>query len=368
MIEGRTEGNSALRCGSREPPSDAAGPIVAMPADDSGRAEWEAYVAGAAGAELYHDYRWRPLIERLFGHRTLYLIARDAHRVRGVLPLVRLKSRLFGDFMVSLPYLNYGGVLADSPAGRDALLAEATRHAGELGVEHIELRHRDVRDLDWPAREDKVAMILELPDSENALWTSFKPKLRSQIRRPEKEGAVVRKGGPELVGDFYAVFARNMRDLGTPVYPKSFFEAIVGTFAREATVLVVDLEGTPVAAGLVLAHRGTLEIPWASSLREANRAGVNMLLYWAALREAIARGLRRFDFGRSSKDSGTYRFKQQWGARPQQLRWHYWLSEGRALPQLTPNNPKFRAAIAIWRRLPVPIANVLGPRIVKNLP
>jgi FemAB-related protein (PEP-CTERM system-associated) len=237
-----------------------------------------------------------------------------------------------------------------------------------MGVGHIELRHRSEPTLDWPSRNEKVAMVLDLPDTEEALWRGLGSKLRSQIRRPQKEGASVRTGSAELLTDFYVVFARNMRDLGTPVYPKHFFEALLRAFPSEAKLHVVYLNDAPVAAGFVLAHRSTLEIPWASSLRRANRAGVNMLLYWSALRDAVARGFCYFDFGRSTKESGTQRFKSQWGARTQQLLWHYWLPAGKPLPGLTPSNPRYRTAIALWRRLPVSVANVLGPHIVRHLP
>jgi serine/alanine adding enzyme len=350
--------------------ASAAGPdrVVIAEAIEADREAWNEFVAKSAGAELYHDYRWRRLIETVFHNECRYLIARDGAQVRGVLPLVRLNSRMFGDFFVSVPYLNYAGILADSPAVGRALLDAAASRARELGVGHIELRHRAEPQLDLPAREDKVAMLLELPDSQEALWRGFDSKLRSQIRRPEKAGATTRSGGAELLGDFYAVFARNMRDLGTPVYSPRFFEAIVAAFPSEARVHVVDLAGRPVAAGITLAHRSTVQIPWASSLREANKASVNMLLYWSVIREAIARGFRSFDFGRSSNDSGTYRFKQQWGAHPQQLRWYYWLADGEAVPHLNPTNPKYRIAIAVWQRLPVALANVLGPTIARHLP
>jgi serine/alanine adding enzyme len=340
-----------------------------MREDGSRQTEWREYVERAAGAELYHDHRWRSLIEGLFGHRAYYLFAADGSgRFRGVLPLLRLKSRLFGDFLVSLPYVNYAGVLADSTAARDALLAEAARLAQELELAHVELRHRGEPSLEWPHRDDKVTMLLDLPGSGDALWKRFKPKLRAQIRRAEKAGAEAGHGGPELLDDFYAVFARNMRDLGTPVYPKRFFAAILETFPRETRIVVVRLSGRPVAAAFLLSHRDRLEIPWASSLREHNPAGVNMLLYWSVLEYAADASFRTFDFGRSSRDSGTYRFKAQWGAEPQPLRWHYWLPQGRELPRLNPSNPKYRAAISLWRRLPVPVANLLGPGIVKNLP
>jgi serine/alanine adding enzyme len=330
---------------------------------------WQDYVAQAAGASLYHDYRWRSVFERVLGCRCHYLTARDADGVvRGVLPLARLKSVVFGDFLVSLPYVNYGGVLADTPAARVALVTAAEQLAAALGVQHVEYRHSAALDLTLPLRTDKVAMLLDLPPSSEVLWERLGGKLRAQIRRPEKAGATARSGSKELLSAFYEVFARNMRDLGTPVYPRRFFAAILEAFPAEARLHIVDLGGRPVAAGLVLAHRGVAEIPWASSLREANRDSVNMLLYWSVLREAVAQGCTRFDFGRSSKDSGTFRFKAQWGAQAQQLYWHYWLAPGQALPMLTPGNPKYRLAIALWRKLPLPVANLLGPHIVKHLP
>jgi len=332
-------------------------------------AEWCAFVAASPRAELYHDLRWRDIIRDVFRGECHYLLARGAAGdVCGALPLVRLRSRLFGDFLVSLPYFNYGGVLATTSSAERALVGAAASLAGKLGSTHVELRHRASQVLDLPARDDKVTMLLDLPDSEDALMRSFKPKLRSQIRRPEKAGATVRAGGAELVADFYSVFARNMRDLGTPVYPRGLFDAVLRAFPEAAKIFVVDHGAQPVAAAFVVGHRSVLEIPWASSLREANNIGVNMLLYWSVLRDAVARGYRRFDFGRSTKDSGTYRFKEQWGAVPHQLRWHYWLSSGRELPRLNPSNPKYRFAISVWQRLPVSVANVLGPRIVKHLP
>lgn len=342
--------------------------LRAAPVDRSQGADWDAFVAATPDAELYHDYRWRALIEDVFGHETYYLAARDRTDVLGVLPLARLRSRLFGDFLVSLPFFNYGGVLAASERARRALTEAAAALGRSLGVRHVELRHRAGVELEWPAREDKVALSLALPGDEDALFKSFTSKLRAQIRRPQKVGATARTGGIELLDDFYRVFATNMRDLGTPVYARRFFAAVMERFAGEARIFVVDLGGRPVAASLTLTHRGTMEVPWASSLREANKDGVNMLLYWAMLQAAVEQQCARFDFGRSTADSGTYRFKLQWGAQPEALRWHYWLASGGELPQINPDNPKYAAAIAVWKRLPLPVANVLGPHVVKFLP
>ncbi len=330
---------------------------------------WDAYVAAHPAGSLYHQSRWGRLVEGLFGHASSYWAAWEGARLVGVLPLTRLRSRLFGDYMVSLPYVNYGGALADSPAVARQLMQAAAAKAAALGSSHIEFRDTVAWGGGWPVRTDKVAMELPLPADPEALWKAFGSKLRSQIRRPLKEAGVETVvGGSELVGPFYQVFSRNMRDLGTPVYPRRLFERIVQTFPAQTRIVLVRYRRRPAAAGFLLQAGDRREIPWASSLQEFNRLAVNMLMYWQALRVAIEARCRVFDFGRSSIDSGTYRFKRQWGAQPRQLYWHYWLAEGRPLPRLTPDNPRYRLAIRSWQRLPVPIANLLGPHIVRNLP
>ena len=282
--------------------------------------------------------------------------------------MVRLRSRLFGDFLVSMPYLNYGGVLAADAAAADALMDSAAAHARELGVSHLELRHWVNVKPQWPVRTDKVAMYLRLPDSPDALGKQLGSKLRSQIKRPQKEGATGVNGGRELLDEFYAVFSRNMRDLGTPVYSRSWFAAILDAFPNNTRVFVVRHGNKAVASALLIGDRGHLQIPWASSLREANSIGVNMLLYWNVLEYACSNGYEVFDFGRSTVDSGTFKFKKQWGAEPQQLYWHYWMRAGGEPPVMNPTNPKYRLAVAAWQRLPLVVANHLGPLIVRNLP
>ena len=341
-------------------------PVILSEPDDSA---WDDFVARHDGSSIYHLSAFRHIIAGQFRHEPHYLSARDnENNITGILPLIRLKSRLFGDYIVSMPYFNYGGVLGNSSDTEQHLMKAAADKAAELGCSHIEFRHTQSLPGDWPARTDKVVMKLGLPDSADMLWKHVGPKLRAQVRRPQKEGATARSGGVELLDAFYRVFSINMRDLGTPVYPKSFFAKLLRAFPAQAHILVVELQGRPVAAAFLLGFRDTLEIPWASSLRAMNKYSVNMLLYWEALEFAIEKGYRRFDFGRSSTDSGTYRFKKQWGAEPEQLYWHYWLSDGSEIPLLTPNNPKYRLAIRAWQNMPVFLANWLGPRIIKNLP
>lgn len=330
-------------------------------------ARWDGFVAGQASASAYHGWQWRDILTAEFGCEPHYLLAGTPDQVRGILPLIRLRSRLFGDFLVSLPFVNYGGCVAMDEAADTALMSAAGNLAGQLGVSHVEFREERPRP-GWAARTDKVAMLLELATTPEEQFAALGSKLRAQIRRPEKEGATTRIGGAELVPDFYRVFARNMRDLGTPVYARSLFGRIAETMPDRVRIAVVYLERRPVAAGFTLRHRDRVEIPWASSLRECNRVGVNMQLYWHILKHSIESGARVFDFGRSSVDAGTYRFKAQWGARPKQLHWHYWLKEGQPMPDLTPKSPKYALAIRAWQRLPVAVANVIGPRLVRGLP
>lgn len=331
--------------------------------------QWDAFAAASGAATIYHRWVWRDIVASVFGHETHYLaVQAPGGTISGILPLVRLRSFLFGDFMVGLPYFNYGGVVARSVAARDALLEAAIGLARERNCRHVELRQREPLPSGWPARVDKVAMVLALPQSPEELWKSLPSKVRTDARRPARRGISCEFGAAELLPEFYAVFSENMRDLGTPVYPVTFFKAILTALPANASLVVARNGSRAVAAGLLLEHAGGMEIPWASSLRSFNKLGANMFMYGRVLEHAIVRGCRSFDFGRSTIDSGTYLFKKQWGARPRQLYWNYWLRDGGELPHLRPDNPKFRAAVAVWRRLPLALANRLGPHLVKYLP
>jgi len=274
---------------------------------------------------------------------------------------------LFGDFLVSMPYFNYGGAVADHPLIEHKLINAANEHARRTGISYIEYRDSIPRD-DLPARTEKVNMVLSLPHDPDRLWNGFSSKLRAQIKRPQRERPTILFGGMECLEDFYTVFSRNMRDLGTPVYSKEFFRNILHAFPGESRIIIIHLNARPVAAGFLMSHGNRLEIPWASTIRDINHTSINMLLYWETLKWAILKRYSHFDFGRSSRDSGTFRFKQQWGAVPVQLYWHYWLGDNTDMPSLSPSNPKFALMIKIWKQLPITVTRWLGPMIVKNLP
>ncbi|MCA0911884.1 FemAB family XrtA/PEP-CTERM system-associated protein [Marinobacter nauticus] len=337
--------------------------------DWSRKAEIDQYVTSHEAASIWHTPSALDFIVHIYGHSARYLVATDeSNKIIGVFPLVQLNSRLFGNLIVSTPYYNYGGILADSPEVARRLLEEAIRWRNAIGSQSIELRHVNDSGLNCTKRQDKLTFWLPLPAEDQILWDSFQPKVRAQIRRGEKQKPDFLIGKHELLDEFYRVFSRNMRDLGTPVYEKAFFSGLLNYLSDNAWLVVVRMDRQPVGCAFITGFRGRMEIPWASTLREYNYTGINMMMYWRILKHAVSNGYQLFDFGRCSKDAGTYRFKQQWGAVPVQLNWDYALSEGAEPPGLNPDNPKFQFLIGVWKRLPVWVSRLIGPPVVKYLP
>lgn len=335
---------------------------------EDGRA-WDAYVSSHGNSTNYHMYGWREIIEKSFGHKTYYLAARgNDNEICGTLPLVYFKSALFGKFLVSLPFFNYGGILHSSDQAEAALFEASREIRKELDAVYFEFRHLYRNDRVTATKEHKVTMILDLESNEEMQWKSLNSKVRNQVRKAEKSGLKVITGQSDLLDEFYEVFCRNMRDLGTPVYSKSFFQNILEKFTKNSRIISIKLGERTVASGILLWFRDTLEVPWASSISDFRETCPNNLLYWEAIRFAIQKKLARFDFGRSTPEGGTYRFKKQWGAQPVQLYWQYLLEDGKKLPELNPDNPKYRLAIKMWQKLPVAVTKILGPPIVRNIP
>lgn len=343
-----------------------ASPIVVH--DEPSDARWDTYVARHPAASAYHFSAWARVISRTFGHETRYLSAESSRGIVGVLPLVIFRSRLFGRFAVSMPFLNYGGIIADAPEAETALLAAAAAEARRSALSYVELRHTRQLFPHLPYKRHKVAMVLSLEATADRQWQRLDRKVRNQVRKAEKSGLGVVQGGGELLPSFYSVFARNMRDLGTPVYALGFFQEILSAFPENTRIFCVHHDGRPIAASVAYWHGDTYEVPWASTVRDFNALCPNTLMYWELLRSAVGRGFRRFDFGRSTEGEGTYQFKRQWGAEPQPLIWEYWMADGRPLPDLSPRNRKFELAISAWRRLPVRLTLLFGPPIVRNIP
>jgi serine/alanine adding enzyme len=350
---------------------------------------WDEYVKGHPDGTHCHLTAWGRIIKETYNHAGYYLLARTGSKVVGVLPLVYLKGLMARGSLISMPFLDMGGVLGDSPEVEDQLLLKAISLANSLKTGVLELRHYELpgwtRQMNqaelisskgfcegegnpsYFIRQHKVRMLLPLPQEAETLTASFKSKLRSQIRKPIKEGCDAVIGGSELVDQFYQVFAVNMRDLGSPVHTKRLFVKVLEEFPHETRVFLVRKDGLAIAGSLVIGFRDTLFNPWASSLQRYGRMSPNMLLYWTMLEYACSNGFACFDFGRSSPDEGTFRFKEQWGALPHILNWGYISLNGRSIGDTTREKSRFQWASACWMRLPVPLTTIMGPKLRKGI-
>ncbi len=339
--------------------------LEVLPLDGDRRA-WDELVTRAECSSFCHLAGWREILADVLGAQCLYWQVVDADgALHGVLPLVRVRSRIFGHYLVSLPFLNYGGPLG-SQAAQDRLVQEAVTEARRTRADLLELRTRDPGGFDLPVSSRKITVLLPLPSDAEMLFTRFPAKLRSQIRRPMKEGLEVRFG-PEQREPFYEVFARTMRDLGTPVLPRAFFERVSATFADLVVFGVVYRGEQPLAAGCGFVWRGEFEMTWAGALRESRTFAANMFLYWTFMEQMIARGVRMFNFGRCTPGGGTHRFKKQWGSVDVPLPWLQWSARERTVMP-TPDRPAFRLASAVWRRLPLALTKKVGPVIARQIP
>lgn len=334
-------------------------------ADRGDSQRWDTYVLDRKDAGPYHLFAWKAAVEESYGHRSWYLMAEDEEqRTTGVLPLFLIKPPFFRGALVSLPFCDYGGALVSGKEALDALHHAALDHASRLHA-RLEIRLRDpdptlIGGSLMGAGAHKSRMILELPGSSDELWNSFKSKLRSQIKRPGKDGLQFVLGSVELVEDFYRVFTINMHDLGSPVHSRQWINAVMRSFGERARVGIVYAGSIPVAGGVILEINDLVAIPWASALQEYSRSSPNMLLYWGFLSYACDRGFKRFDFGRSTPGEGTYRFKEQWGAHPHPLYW-YGSGAGEGMRE-DMSSGKLREHVArIWARLPLPVVNHMGP-------
>lgn len=339
--------------------------------DASANDVFDAFVRSRPEGNAYQLAGWRRSVASAYGYTGQVLVARQGDEVLGILPLCKVTRPMGRPRWVSLPFCDLGGPLAVSSEVADALLARARRDAGPAGVNRLELR------CSAPAGENeaalagrKVRMVLDLPDSAAALMQSYPPKLRSQVRKAEKNGLTSeRTTNAAGLSEFYDVYSRNMRRLGSPPHSRAWFEAIHGHYSAggDMFIVIVRHEGKAVGAGWVLLCGDSAVIPWASTLADYNSLAPNMLLYWAIQSHLCESGVRQFDFGRSTFGEGTYKFKKQWGALPVALDWRDWDVQG-AAPILAPatngSASRLRPLIeSAWQRLPLAVTNSLGPKL-----
>ncbi len=327
---------------------------------------WDTFVAAHPDGTVEHLFAWHDIFRDVFGQSPIYLTATRGTQVIGVLPLVCVRSLILGRQVVSLPYASYSGLLCDDAAATDALVERARQIASAFGARRLELRNIGRHVPYSQCRTHKVGARLDLPRTVDALWTALDRKVRNQIRRAQKESLTVERGGANLVEDFYTVFTENMRDLGTPVFPKALFARAADLHG--ASVFVVRKDGVPVAASVTLTWRGRTLVPRASALRRYRQLSPNMLLYWGMLEAAVTDGASQFDFGRSTSGGGTHDFKLQWGAQDFPLHWETIPVDDRSAPSVPSTaSSHMDRLVQLWQRMPLPIANTLGPRLIRHI-
>jgi len=330
---------------------------------------WRPLLKSNSHAAMYCDPGMVEALSRGLGQAAYVIEARAGNEVVGVLPLIFLKGFLFGRFLVSLPYASWAGVVAGSEEVSHRLIDRAIELTHEVDADFLELRHLHLNRHPGLVEgvTDKVLMRLALSRDPGDNWKLLKSEVRTQVRKSMKNGLDLCWGGHELLDGFYAVFAHNMRDLGTPVYPKGLFRSMLDLNPSRAELGVVRMHGTPIAACLAVHGPGLTEISSAAALRAYRGTAANSLLYWRAIERAIERGQAAFDFGRSTPESPTFIFKSKWGAEPLPVVWQYHLRRGDT-QAMRPENKKFQLAIRLWRRLPVPVTRILGPMIARGIP
>lgn len=330
--------------------------------------ECDEFVRRKPSAKLEHMPAWSYMIQRTFGHRVFYLVARHDDVVQGVLPLTQIRSRLFGNRMISQAFSNYGGLLANDPSVLYMLYNRAIELTIEHGCESIEFRNIKPLPYDLESRADKITMYLQLTSDPDEIWRSFKPKVRNQVRKAEKSNLVATSGGLELLDDFYKVWTVRMRALGTPGYPRRLFRNIFETFPDNTRVFLVRLGELTVAAAFVYSFKGFVQIRWAATLVDYNRLCPNNLLYWSIMKHYCLAGASCFDFGRTTVNSSQHKFKKQWGAIEIPLHYQYWTRPGHKLSLAKPDNPKYEKKVEMWKKLPLWMTRLAGPYISRNLP
>jgi FemAB-related protein (PEP-CTERM system-associated) len=340
---------------------------VADLANAAERARIEAYVAAHPAAELFHRPQWSLAVEEGCRQRGHYLLAEDHGRPVGCLPLTEVRSPLFGNALVSVGFGTGGGPLADDPAIADALVRAGWALAGRRSCRSMELRGGPVP-AGWSAQDGIYAGFSKpLPQGDEAILRSIKRRHRS-IRRAAEFDLEIRRGSAEADrAMLYAVYCESVRNLGSPVYPRALFAAMLDRFGEDADILTVLRDGRPVASVLNFYFRDTVFPYWGGGTMAARDCFANELMYYQVMCHAARRGCARFDFGRSKVGTGSYAFKENWGFEPQPLVYAVRTADGAAARSVNPLDPKYRLQVALWKKLPLPLANRIGPHIARGL-
>jgi FemAB-related protein (PEP-CTERM system-associated) len=336
--------------------------------EENDAAAWDGFLASHSSASFYHLSGWTRVNGEALGHRCLQLAASRDGRVVGVLPLVLVSSPIFGRILCSMPFVNFGGPCAVDEGVAQALESAARARADELGVDYLELRCAGPLATELPSSLRKISMTISLAPDPETLWNAFTSKHRKNVKRAYKDELAVKSGGGELLPEFYALMQQSWRSLGTPLYSRRYFEAVLSTFPDLTRIFVCHQNGNPIAVALCGYFNGVVEGLWAGGGPLARKLDANFVLYWEMIRDACLRGCHSFHLGRSTADSGGEEFKRKWNAESRQLYWYFHRPNGGEMPALNVDNPKYRLAIAAWRHLPLAVTRVIGPPLARLIP
>ncbi len=326
---------------------------------------WDEFVSGCPEATFFHRAGWKTVIDQAFGHRTKFLYAEAGGRIEGVLPLAEMRSILFGHALVSLPFCVYGGIAAGSERARRVLGEAAEALAEEWRVDHLEYRSLTAHHSEWAHTDLYVTFRKNIaPDVEHNL-NEIPRKQRAMVRKGIKAG--LKSEVDEGVERFFAAYAQSVHRLGTPVFSKRYFQTLGEVFGTDCEVMTVTRDGELVASVMSFYFRDEVLPYYGGGTEHAREVAGNDFMYWELMRRACERGIRVFDYGRSKRGTGSFDFKKNWGFEPQALHYEYRLVRGKRVPELNPLNPKYRLLIKLWQRLPLALANRIGPHIAKGL-
>ena len=329
--------------------------------------EWDAFVRSTPGGSPFHLLAWKRAVETAFGHRSHYLMAWRDGAVEAVLPLFETRGLFGGRGLVSVPYGVYGGICAATPAAASALVEAASSLADRVGASYVELRHRPGHALDLPTKTLYVTFSRPISRSDEENLAAIPRKQRRMTRQGLKNGLRAELGVQHL-DRFWNIYAHSVHALGSPVFPRRLFRAIVQEFGKDCELLTIWKDETTVSGVLTLFFEDQVLPYYGGALSEALPYAVNDFMYWELLSHAAKAGYRTFDFGRSREGTGAYHFKRHWGFEPEPLPYQYILRDGHQMPNLSPSNPKMHLAVQMWKRLPLPMTKVIGPYLTRYLP
>jgi len=329
---------------------------------------WASYVHESNASTFYHQIGWRNVVEKTYGHKPRYLVARaDDGGINGVLPMFLMESRVFGRKLVSVPFAPYGGVCADDAGPRRALMEEGMRMAQAEGVDYFEIRQFTMSDPGLVTNEAYVTSILTLDRNPEVVRGAFRKSMRRYVRKAAQHNFQVNMVSKDIK-EFYGTYSQSMRKLGTPAHGHAFFRNILLEFPEDTNIATIKYDGGVISTMLLLYFKNTAIYGWGASLNEYLKLSPNYLLFWDVIKDSCEKGFAFFDFGRSQPNTGVFLFKEGWGAEPKQLYYQYYLHNAKNVPDTGQSNPKRQRFARMWCKLPTPLTNKIGPLLRRSVP